>query len=365
MKRRVINPIRSRPRLAAALATIALFAASGLGGQALAEDLSYCRQAQALEGQGRRDEQVAFLSMCLATGDLTPQNLAIAFYHRGNAQTGLGRQRFAIQDYDRAILIDANFTDAYFNRGVAYRNLFLYDRAIEDYDRAIRLAPGRAQSYSSRGNAHADMGRFELAIQDFDAALALDPKSLGALNNRGNALRDHGRYDLAIRDYDRAIMLDPNYGLAYENRGLAYYESGQMDRAVAEFRAVVALQPENAYPALLLHMAMARVGGAADAELAANAGRLDLRKWPGAIVRFALGKSDEGEVLEAAQDARSTTRREQECEAYYYLGMARLARADPSGAAAMFRSAIDTGVRHFIEFHQAEFELVRLNARGK
>ncbi len=347
------------------MATVALLAALGFGGRAQAEDLSYCRQAQALEGQGRRDEQVAFLSICLATGDLTPPNMAIAFYHRGNAQAGLRRQRFAIQDYDRAILIDDNFTDAYFNRGVAYRNLFLYDRAIEDYDRAIRLAPGRAQSYSSRGNAHADMGRFELAIRDFDAALALDPKFLGALNNRGNAVRDHGQFDLAIRDYDRVIALDPNYGLAYENRGLAYYDVGRLDQAAAEFRAAVALEPENAYPALLLYVATAQSGSAASAELATNAGRLDLGKWPGPIVRFALGKSDEGEVLEAAQDTRSTTRREQECEAFYYVGMGRMARGDLNGAAAMFRSAIDTGVRHFIEYHQAAFELGRLNARGK
>ncbi|MSO88529.1 MAG: hypothetical protein EXQ89_00885 [Rhodospirillaceae bacterium] len=127
----------------------------------------------------------------------------------------------------------------------------------------------------------------------------------------------------------------------------------------------MALQPENAYAALLLHMAMARAGEAADAELAANAGRLDLRKWPGAIVHFALGRTRESEVLEAAQGARSTTRREQECEAFYYLGMERLERGDITGAVAMFRGAIDTGVRHFVEYHQAEFELERLNARGK
>lgn len=344
------------------VASIAALAAIVVAPSAIAENLIYCRQAKALEGQGRLEEQIVLYTRCIKTGDLSPQVRTSAYYNRGNAYSDRGQNDRAIQDYDAAIGINPNDADVYNNRGIAYRNKGLYDRAIQDYDKAIEIDPKKARVYTNRGNAYSDKGQYDRAIQDYDKAIEIDPKSARASAARGNVYRSKGLYDRAIQDYDKAIELDPQYALAYENRGLAYYSKGQYQRAAAEFRAALTLKPDNAYPALLLYLVNEQLGGGARSELMENAKHLYLDKWPGALVRFNLGQIPEDEALTAAKNADATKQREQECEAFYYVGMAHLLRGDSQGAVAWFRKAMDTGVKHFTEYGQSRVELERLGA---
>src|SRR5208337_4309098 len=43
--------------------------------------------------------------------------------------------------FDKAILLNPNYTEAYFNRGLAYSSLGNNDKAITDYNKAIDLNP--------------------------------------------------------------------------------------------------------------------------------------------------------------------------------------------------------------------------------
>ena len=51
----------------------------------------------------------------------------------------LGKYDEAIQCYDKAIEIDANYADAWNNKGNALDNLGKYDEAIQCYDSAIEI----------------------------------------------------------------------------------------------------------------------------------------------------------------------------------------------------------------------------------
>ncbi|MCH7521715.1 MAG: tetratricopeptide repeat protein, partial [Candidatus Marinimicrobia bacterium] len=55
----------------------------------------------------------------------------------------------------------------------AYAYLGQYPRAIEDYDQAIRLDADYADAYNNRGNAYDKLGQRERAIQDWRKACEL------------------------------------------------------------------------------------------------------------------------------------------------------------------------------------------------
>ena len=124
--------------------------------------------------------------------------------------------RFEKNDFDLAIdhctaaiqsgeLSDQELAVAFHNRGLAYYHKKEYDRAIEDYDHAIRLGLKDSDSFYHRGLAYFEKNDYNRAIQDFDEALKLNPDSVAALQKRGWAYETKNDYDQAIRDYDRAI----------------------------------------------------------------------------------------------------------------------------------------------------------------
>ena len=56
----------------------------------------------------------------------------------------------AIFAFDKAILLNPNYTEAYLNRGLAYSSLGNNDKDIADYNKAIDLNPKDADPYNNR-----------------------------------------------------------------------------------------------------------------------------------------------------------------------------------------------------------------------
>ncbi|HWE47910.1 MAG TPA: tetratricopeptide repeat protein [Caulobacteraceae bacterium] len=82
-----------------------------------------------------------------------------------------------------------NLGVAYFNRGIAYEDAHDAARAIADYNHAIRIEPS-AGRYKNRGNAYEDTGDFDRAVDDFSHVIQLTPGDAGAWYDRGNAYQD-------------------------------------------------------------------------------------------------------------------------------------------------------------------------------
>ena len=56
----------------------------------------------------------------------------------------------AIEDYNKALDLDPNYTEAYYNRGLAKDELQDYEGAIEDYNKALDLDPNDTYAYNNR-----------------------------------------------------------------------------------------------------------------------------------------------------------------------------------------------------------------------
>src|SRR6266487_48211 len=175
----------------------------------------------------------------------SPTLLAHVYGNRGVAYRNLSDYQHAIEDFDRAIVLDPNYAWAYGNRGITYRSSKNYERALRDFNAAIALDTNLDWVYVGRGEVHRHLGNYDLAIQDFDRAIALDPNYAQAYGSRGRAYRFINRYQQAIEDLERAIALDPERAWFYAQQGENYRDVGQYERAIESYNQAIALAPES------------------------------------------------------------------------------------------------------------------------
>jgi len=152
----------------------------------------------------------------------------------------------AIEECNRAIVLNPDSVEAYNNRAVAYRNKGQYDLAIADCNKTIALDPNYVKTYCNRAVAYCNKGQYNMAIADCNMAIELEPKMALAYNNRAYAYNNVGQYDLAIADCNRAIELSSKLALAYNNRAYAYNNVGQYDLAIADRNRAIELDPSLA-----------------------------------------------------------------------------------------------------------------------
>jgi tetratricopeptide (TPR) repeat protein len=81
------------------------------------------------------------------------------------ASTQHARYNESREYFDRALMLDQNFTEAWYAKGVALHNMMRYDEAIQCYTRALAIDPGNAAVLSLKKAAQADWERRNESIQ--------------------------------------------------------------------------------------------------------------------------------------------------------------------------------------------------------
>lgn len=253
-------------------------------------------------------------------------------------------------------------------RGTAYFNKLgkgNYDKAIVDLTKAIGLVPDDVLAYNIRGLVYLWSGRYDRAIGDFTKLFSLYhmlSAQLPYFENRGIAYWLKGDYEKALADFTAGITQGEGLGKSsfwivqnditalYELRGDLYYSTGEYESAVSDYRKVVELGTSRSYIHLRIWLALKKLSAeraeSFGEELRSSA-RQDL--WPGIVVKYYLGLdgTTEKKVLDQARhedDDVSVTAKL--CEAYYYLGEARLLQGDGKGAAAFFEKSAATEYRY-------------------
>lgn len=107
---------------------------------------------------------------------------------------------------------------AYYFRGEALKDMAQWDKAMADLTEAIRLAPDASAPYAARGDLLSNTEKFDQAIADFDRAIQLEPKDGYLFRQRGDAFEGKGMHAQAIADYEEAVRLDPGDDLALSSR---------------------------------------------------------------------------------------------------------------------------------------------------
>ena len=90
-------------------------------------------------------------------------------------------------------------------------------------------------------------------------------------------------------------------------------------------------------------------------------------EWVRTLSKYYLSMDGitEEQVLSKAKTGKTPTEtNEQLCEAYYYLGMAKLWKGDKEGAKQFFKKSVETDVKNFNEYDLSKNNL-KLMEQGK
>lgn len=146
----------------------------------------------------------------------------------------------ALQDYNSAVELAAGkpkiLAEILINRGAARGMAAMYNEALIDLNKGIELDPKNKNGYFNRSIVYFNTNQHDLAIKDYSTYLEIDPYNPNMLYERGMLRRTMKIYPQAIADLTKAISLKPDFGLAYIERARAHALSGNKPAAEADYR---------------------------------------------------------------------------------------------------------------------------------
>ena len=299
---------------------------------------------------GNGAEAIRLFTQALAASDLPAADQAAARKGRGN-------------EYIVKSMIADNF-----ERGDEARGL--RESAIADFTTALALKPGDASLNIARGQAYHFNRQYDLAIADFDAAFKLN-NSAATLIQRAASLRAKGDYDRAAADYTAVLGFDAkDAGLEgweiYNERGYSQFLAARYDAAAADFEKALTIGSIShsgdvlwvPYQAAWLHIARARAGQNDAEELTRNAGKIDLKQWPGTLVAYFLGQATLDQL--SPPSSHGSMGRGRECNLSFFTGEQALIKKDNAEASRLFARAHEICNVHTVTGLASTVELKRL-----
>ena len=187
-----------------------------------------------------------------------------------------GKVTDAEKMFERALAINANYTDAALNLAVTYNDLGKYKEANAIYARVIdtsKNAPRQLDPYAKGklanmhadlGAAYRDLGQFVDAVREYEKALALCPTFHDIRTDLGATLREMGNLTAAAREFERVQHDQPKYLPARLHLGLAYFSLGRRDEALVAWQNVLEIEPANKSAAMYIAMVTADARPARD-----------------------------------------------------------------------------------------------------
>lgn len=149
--------------------------------------------------------------------NIDPKN-ATAYYYLGRCFQKQGNNDGALQKYNKAIELKADYIEAIYEKGNLQYSLKQYDPAIATLNKIIQIF---AEKQMPANNLLGDVY--------YDIAM-----SYSYLNN----------IDAAILNFKKVLEINPQNAYAHYNLGLAYYKKNQKDLAITHLNIFLQLAPD-------------------------------------------------------------------------------------------------------------------------
>ena len=187
----------------------------------------------------------------------TPPRTAHDYAQRGNELLATywrkGYVDKAIEEFQRAIAVDASHAAAHAGLATAYSRRYDFDKdkawlelARRNASHAVELNPQLAAARVARGHAELLGGNLDGARKELEQAVALDPANAAAhrwLGETAARSKDDRNAEAELR---KALELQPRDAELHNALGWFLYKSARYEQAAAEFRRVNTLAPDRA-----------------------------------------------------------------------------------------------------------------------
>ena len=175
----------------------------------------------------------------------------IAYSALNQTETALERCDSAIDDENLEDQNDENLEDqnpalALLYRGMTRAQEEKYDQALEDYDRALSLEPDYSFALVRKCEAHVALQQASLALESCNTALVVNQQwgeasPLTAWTAIGKTHTQLRLYDEAIFAYDQALNLDPMSAVTWVAQGQVLAQLDRDAEALISYQQAVAI----------------------------------------------------------------------------------------------------------------------------
>ena len=165
------------------------------------------------------------------------------YYNQGVTCHNNEDYKGALDNYNKAILLDSTVSEYFLNRGVAIELVYNDTlSALNDYRKAIQLDAHNAVAYYNMGCVLSDQGNDKDASDFFRICIAINPQYYPAYYNCAYSQYKIKDYNEALKNFEKAIQYTESQKYyAYYYMGLIYKETGQPDKAKSCFEQAAAL----------------------------------------------------------------------------------------------------------------------------
>jgi serine/threonine-protein kinase len=243
---------------------------------------------------------------------------------------------------ERALQLQPDLPEAHLAMGFSYYyGDDNYDAALKEFEIAQRGLPNESDGYLAIGAIQRRQGKWPESTANLEKAASLNPKEIWPLQNLVYNYQMLRNFDAANKTIDRALALDPMAFAALEIKSkLAIAERGDFSVAEKAFATVKSMPMSNEEK---LRMA----GGRADVFLLERKYKEGLRE----------AESFPDDLLAPIPGAL--------CSKYYFIGFARKALQDETGARAAFlkaKSAAEEQLKKSPDAADAHIQLAKVLA---
>lgn len=189
-------------------------------------------------------------------------NMLGVIYHANGQFTG------SIENFEKAIKINPNYTEALLNLAVLYNDLGKYKKANALYSRVHSRKNKKkkekmdpfiknklANKHAEIGDIYEGIGVYPDAIAEYQKALELGPKFLDIHSKLALCYREEGKYAQAIKILAQVIKINPKYTQARVQLGVTLYASGQKKKAIETWKAAIKQNPKDESAKMYLKLA--------------------------------------------------------------------------------------------------------------
>jgi len=177
-------------------------------------------------------------------------NLAQSHSLKNMHETALFEYKKALSKrFDKSTL-DKHKT--YYNMGVSFQKLGKNKKALNYYNKSIKIYPFLAQAHVNKGVLLSKKGLRDQAVSEFVKAIRIDNTLHNAYSNLGLELLKAGHIKNAISNLETAFKIAPEHTINLLWLGYAYTRQGSLGRAYQMFDRAFRLNPQDPRPLLYI-----------------------------------------------------------------------------------------------------------------
>jgi protein O-GlcNAc transferase len=184
----------------------------------------------------------------------------LALYRSGLLELQCGHPEAALAFLEQAVAAVADEPRYQFVLGQALQALRRWDKAIDAYESALKMQADFLDAWNNLGICRQLRGQLPQAAAAYRQALLLESANAGVIANLGTVLREMGELTEAVTLLRAAADLEPAIASHSLNLGIAYWNQGNFTQAERTLNETLARAPQDPEVAFNLGNALHGLG---------------------------------------------------------------------------------------------------------